>query len=83
MKSMKTGSLRVKTFQGSVSNFMEDIGLKVNHLEVTARVLAESVPLVFGTRAPLKRALVPTACRAHRVLSTLLSTPKRAQIQKS
>jgi hypothetical protein len=52
-------------------------------LEVTARVLAESVLMFFGTRALLKRAPVPTACRALCVLSTLLSTPKRAQIQKS
>ena len=54
-----------------------------HELEVTARVLAESVLMYFGTRALLKRAPVPTSCRAHRVLSTLLSTPKRAQIQKS
>ena len=43
-------------------------------LEVTARVLAESVPMIFGTRALLKRALVPNAWRTHRVLSTLKST---------
>ena len=43
-------------------------------LEVTARVLAESVPMIFGTRALLKRALVLNACRTHRVLSTLKST---------
>ena len=54
-----------------------------SQLEVTARVLAESVLMFFGTRALLKRASVPTACRALRVLSTLLSTPERAQIQKS
>jgi hypothetical protein len=52
-------------------------------VEVKARVPAGSVLMFFGTRALLKRAPVPTACRALCVLSTLLSTPKRAQIQKS
>jgi hypothetical protein len=39
--------------------------------------------MYFGTRALLKRAPVPTSCRAHRVPSTLESTRKRAQNKKS
>ena len=43
-------------------------------VEVTERVLAESVPMVFGTRALLKRAPVLTTCRGRRVLLLQLKT---------
>ena len=73
------GSGKVHTHFGEMHGYEKNM-TTVNFIligfivEVTARVLAESVPMIFGTRALLKRALVPNACRTHRVLSTLKST---------